>query len=140
MQDEFLRLQSMLQKTIVFITHDFDEALRLSDRIAIMKDGAVDQLGTPEEIVTNPATAYVEEFTKDIARDKIVTVQKVMDPGEAPPSGADTVPGDAHLSEVAGKLLRAEGPVSVVDGEGRPIGVVTRDQVIDSIFGSAEPD
>ena len=62
MQDEFLRLQSMLQKTIVFITHDFDEALRLSDRIAIMKDGAVDQLGTPEEIVTNPATAYVEEL------------------------------------------------------------------------------
>ncbi len=140
MQDEFLRLQSMLQKTIVFITHDFDEALRLSDRIAIMKDGAVDQLGTPEEIVTNPATAYVEEFTKDISRDKIVTVQRVMEPGEAPLNGAVTVPGDAHLADVAGKLLRSQGPVSVIDAEGRPIGQITRDHVIDSLFGSAEGD
>ena len=63
MQDEFMRLQSVLHKTIVFITHDFDEAIRLADRIAIMKDGAVEQIGTPEEIVLAPATDYVAEFT-----------------------------------------------------------------------------
>ena len=80
MQDEFLRLQAMLKKTIVFITHDFDEAIRLADRIAIMKDGAVDQFGTAEEIVTNPATAYVQEFTKEIAREKLLTVRSVMRP------------------------------------------------------------
>ena len=83
MQDEFLRLQSMLKKTIVFITHDFDEAIRLADRIAIMKDGAVDQFGTAEEIITNPATDYVREFTKEISREKLLTVRSVMQPGEA---------------------------------------------------------
>ena len=67
MQDELLRLQSMLHKTIVFITHDFDEAIRLADRIAIMKDGEIIQIGTPEELVLNPATDYVAEFTRDVA-------------------------------------------------------------------------
>jgi glycine betaine/proline transport system ATP-binding protein len=84
MQDEFLRLQAMLKKTIVFITHDFDEAIRLADRIAIMKDGAIDQFGTAEEIVTNPATAYVEEFTKEISREKLLTVRSVMQPAKSP--------------------------------------------------------
>jgi glycine betaine/proline transport system ATP-binding protein len=84
MQDEFLRLQAMLKKTIVFITHDFDEAIRLADRIAIMKDGAIDQFGTAEEIVTNPATAYVEEFTKEISREKLLTVRSVMQPANPP--------------------------------------------------------
>ena len=62
MQDEFLRLQEMLGKTIVFITHDFDEALRLADRIAIMKDGAVEQCDTPDQIVLNPQTPYVQQI------------------------------------------------------------------------------
>ena len=70
MQDEFLRLQNMLHKTIVFITHDFDEAIRLADRIVIMKEGAIDQIGTAEELLSNPATDYVREFTKDVAREK----------------------------------------------------------------------
>ncbi len=68
MQDEFIRLQSVLKKTIVFITHDFDEAIRLADRIAIMKDGEIVQVGTPEEIVLNPATDYVREFTRPCRR------------------------------------------------------------------------
>ena len=66
MQDEFLRLQNLLHKTIIFITHDFDEAIKLADRIAIMKDGLIIQIGTPEELVINPATSYVKEFTNDI--------------------------------------------------------------------------
>jgi len=81
MQDEFLRLQKLLHKTIVFITHDFLEALRLGDRIAIMKDGAVVQIGTPSEVVTRPADAYVAEFTRDVPRVKVITARDVMRPG-----------------------------------------------------------
>ena len=73
MQNEFLKLQSMLHKTIVFITHDFDEAIRLADRIAIMYEGGIVQVGTAEELITNPATDYVAEFTKDIPRAKLFT-------------------------------------------------------------------
>ena len=72
MQDEFLRLQGLLGKTIVFITHDFDEALRLADRIAIMKDGAVEQCDTPDQIVLNPATEYVRKFTEEIDKARVI--------------------------------------------------------------------
>lgn len=72
MQDEFLRLQEMLAKSIVFITHDFDEALRLADRIAIMKDGAVEQCDTPDKIVLSPATEYVAKFTEDVDKARVV--------------------------------------------------------------------
>ena len=70
----------MLHKTIVFITHDFDEAIRLADRIAIMKDGAIIQIGTPEELVTRPATDYVAEFTRDVPRAKVLSARSVMSP------------------------------------------------------------
>ncbi|MEE8533941.1 MAG: glycine betaine/L-proline ABC transporter ATP-binding protein, partial [Alphaproteobacteria bacterium] len=73
MQDEFLRLQKLLEKTIVFITHDFDEAIRLADRIAIMKDGRIIQIGSPEELVTAPADDYVAEFTREIPRAKVLS-------------------------------------------------------------------
>ncbi|TIU14826.1 MAG: glycine betaine/L-proline ABC transporter ATP-binding protein, partial [Mesorhizobium sp.] len=78
MQDELMRLQTMLHKTIVFITHDFDEAIRLADRIAIMKDGEVIQIGTPEELVVNPATDYVAEFTRDVDRAKVISARSLM--------------------------------------------------------------
>ncbi len=137
MQDEFLRLQAMLHKTIVFITHDFDEAMRLADRIAIMKDGAIDQLGTANEIITNPATDYVAEFTKEVAREKLLTVANVMRAGAAE-TAEKRVSADEHLSDVAAGLLRAEGPVGVVDAEGRPVGIVSRDDVIDALFERRE--
>jgi glycine betaine/proline transport system ATP-binding protein len=72
MQAELQRLQAVLKKTIVFITHDFDEAIRLADRIAIMKDGALVQVGTPEELILHPATDYVAEFTRDVQRSKVM--------------------------------------------------------------------
>ncbi|MGB3147184.1 MAG: glycine betaine/L-proline ABC transporter ATP-binding protein, partial [Paracoccaceae bacterium] len=90
MQTELLRLQSVLKKTIVFITHDFDEAIRLADRIAIMKDGAVIQIGTPEELVSNPATAYVAEFTGDANRAKVLSARRLMVPATAKASGYQT--------------------------------------------------
>ena len=79
MQDEFLRLQGVLNKTILFVTHDFDEALRLADRIAIMKDGIIEQLDTPANIVLNPATEYVRKFTEEVPREKVLKIESVMD-------------------------------------------------------------
>ena len=79
MQDEFLRLQSVLNKTIMFVTHDFDEALRLADRIAIMKDGIIEQLDKPDNIVLNPATDYVKRFTEDVPREKVLKIESIMD-------------------------------------------------------------
>ncbi len=134
MQNEFLRLQNLLKKTIVFITHDFDEAIRLADRIAIMKDGAVDQLGTAEELITNPATDYVQEFTKEISREKLLTVRSVMQPANGVETGDVTVDADERLSEVAAKILRQDRPVRVLD-EGQPIGVIMREHLIDALYG-----
>ena len=79
MQDEFLRLQNVLHKTIVFITHDFEEAIRLADRIAIMQEGEIIQVGTPEELVLRPETEYVSEFTRGIPRAKVLTARAVME-------------------------------------------------------------
>ena len=79
MQDEFLRLQGVLNKTILFITHDFDEALRLADRIAIMKDGLIEQLDTPANIVLNPKTEYVRKFTQEVPREKVLKIEAIMD-------------------------------------------------------------
>ncbi|MGF1627032.1 MAG: glycine betaine/L-proline ABC transporter ATP-binding protein, partial [Alphaproteobacteria bacterium] len=102
MQDEFIRLQSVLQKTIVFITHDFDEAIRLADRIAIMYEGRVVQVGRPEELITNPATDYVRKFTRDVSRDKILRVGSIMSELTAAlPADAPTVRASDTLSAAA---------------------------------------
>ena len=81
MQDELIRLQETLQRTIVFITHDFSEAIKLGDRIAIMKDGGFDQVGTATELISDPATDYVREFTKEIPKAKVLTTAAVLEAG-----------------------------------------------------------
>ena len=137
MQDEFLRLQSMLHKTIVFITHDFDEAIRLADRIAIMFEGLIVQLGTAEELITKPATDYVAEFTKEIPREKLLTVGSVMGPvaaGEQADAGTDSVAVDAKISDVAHVILNQDRPIPVVDAAGAKVGAVTKKAVIDTLF------
>ena len=78
MQDELLEIQSNMKKTIVFITHDLDEALKIGDRIALMKDGAIVQIGTPEEILMNPSNDYVERFVEDVDLSKVLTAEHVM--------------------------------------------------------------
>ena len=132
MQDEFLRLQNTLHKTIVFITHDFDEAIRLADRIAIMKDGRVEQIGTPEDLVIRPATAYVADFARDVPRAKVLTVAAIMAPPAAAPAPAgEAVRADARIASVAARLRGATAPLPVVDAEGRMVGSLTRDAVAD---------
>lgn len=78
MQDELLDLQQTLKKTIIFITHDLNEALRIGDRIALMKDGKIMQIGTGEEILTNPANDYVKRFVEDVDRSKVLTAENAM--------------------------------------------------------------
>lgn len=133
MQDEFLRLQAMLRKTIVFITHDFDEAIRLADRIAIMKDGEVIQLGSPEELVMNPATDYVAEFTRDVSRSKVLATRSIMTAlsGQA---FAGEVAADAKIAEVAAAVEAAELPFAVIE-DGKPIGELNRDAVVAVLVG-----
>jgi glycine betaine/proline transport system ATP-binding protein len=131
MQDEFLRLQSTLHKTIVFITHDFDEAIRLADRIAIMHDGVIEQLGTAEELITDPATDYVAAFTKDVPRSKLLRVRTLMGPVDDTSEGE--VPGDAKVASVAREILNAHAPVRVVE-DGEVIGSITGAQVTAALF------
>jgi len=127
MQDELQRLQGLLKKTIVFITHDFDEAIKLADRIAIMNEGRVVQIGTPEELVVNPADGYVAEFTDKIPRARVLTVRAVM----GPPDHAEGDPVDESVlvHDVAEQVLSAERPVPVKNAEGAVVGSLDRGAV-----------
>ncbi len=136
MQDEFLRLQSMLHKTIVFITHDFDEAIRLADRIAIMFEGLIVQIGTAEELITQPATDYVAEFTKDVPREKLLTVGSVMSPATDAAAAGVSVPVNARIAKVAATVINSDVPVQVVDEAGSVVGTLTRDKVVETIFSA----
>ncbi len=134
MQEELLRLQGDMNRTIVFVTHDFDEAIKLGDRIAIMKDGEFDQVGTAAELLANPATEYVREFTRNVSRAKVVTVDRVMAPlpdgdGSTIPADGRTVAADTLLQDVLGLLVATDRAIAVVDRSGSPIGTVDRDQV-----------
>ena len=136
MQDEFLRLQGVLNKTILFVTHDFDEALRLADRIAIMKDGVIEQLDTPANIVLNPATEYVHKFTEDVPREKVLKIESVMDPGESSENVGDLrVSKDAIIETVAEAVLSESKAVSVVDANNRVVGILHPSKVITVLFG-----
>jgi len=138
MQDEFLRLQSMLHKTIVFITHDFDEAIRLADRIAIMKDGAIIQIGTPEDLVVNPATDYVAEFTLDVPRAKVLTAGSVMTALDGAPREnqiAGRVLAGDRIEVLAAEVIAAEAPFLVVDERGAALGLLTREAVLQVLVG-----
>ena len=136
MQDEFLRLQGTLKKTIMFVTHDFDEALRLADRIAIMKDGIIEQLDTPANIVLSPATEYVRKFTQEVPREKVLKIESVMEPMSGTKNLSDLkVSKDAIIETVAEKILGQEKPVSVIDSNNKVVGVVKPSKVIHAVFG-----
>ncbi|MDP6135926.1 MAG: ATP-binding cassette domain-containing protein, partial [Arenicellales bacterium] len=136
MQDEFLRLQGVLNKTILFVTHDFDEALRLADRIAIMKDGVIEQLDTPANIVLKPATEYVHKFTEEVPREKVLKIESVMEPIKSSENVGDLrVSKDAIIETVAEAVLSESKAVSVVDANNRVVGILHPSQVISVLFG-----
>jgi len=117
MQDELIRLQQVLKKTMLFVTHDFDEAIKLADRIAIMKDGAVIQLGTPEELVLHPADGYVAAFTRNVQRAKVVTVRSLMGPLNGAATDR-TIRASDKIADVAPSVIASGRPVAVVDANG----------------------
>ena len=130
MQNEVVRLHRDMGKTMVFITHDLSEALKLGDRILVMRDGEVVQVGTPDEVVGNPADDYVRDFVSEVPKARVLTLRwLVRDPGDDPvcdgtPLGVHTLVGDA-----AHRVLATDLPVRVVDGD-RTLGVVHRDDVL----------
>ena len=142
MQDEFLRLQAKLKKSIVFITHDFDEAIRLADRIAIMKEGAIIQIASPEELVLNPATDYVAEFTRYVPRDKVISVGTIMQA-----NGSERLAGESEdtasvrsadkIADISASVFDAEKPVNVVDDNGVRVGSIDRTAIIDFLVSSS---
>ena len=126
MQDELLQLHSDMGKTIIFITHDLDEALRIGDRIALMKDGEIVQIGTPEEILMSPSNEYVERFVEDVDLSKVLTAAHIM-------KRADTVQIDRG-PRVALRLMKQHriSSIYVVDKSGRLLGAVTAQDAVDA--------
>jgi glycine betaine/proline transport system ATP-binding protein len=134
MQTELLRLQSVLHKTIIFITHDFDEAVKLSDRIAIMKDGVVIQVGTPEQIVTFPATEYVAEFTQDVQLANVVTAGSIMTKSKSS-QYAQCIGVNDRLADFMRDLVSSGGPFGVRDKTEQIAGEVTVNAVTRVLAG-----
>jgi glycine betaine/proline transport system ATP-binding protein len=128
MQDELLELQSSMKKTILFITHDLDEALKIGDRIALMKDGSIVQIGTPEEILMNPANEYVERFVEDVDLSKVFTAEHVMKRPEA-------ITLDKDGLRVALKRMKDQGisSIYVVNREKELIGAITAEAASEAI-------
>jgi glycine betaine/proline transport system ATP-binding protein len=138
MQNEFLRLQSVLQKTIVFITHDFDEAIRLADRIAIMQDGRIVQIGTPEELVLSPADDYVAEFTREAPRAKILSARAIARDKRNGEAIAGQIPADSKVAEFARDVEASSVAFAVHDADGNFVGVVDRAAVMSVLIGAEE--
>lgn len=141
LQDQFLELSRVVRKTTLFITHDLDEAIRLGDRIAIMNEGVIVQIGTPEEIVTNPRDDYVAEFVKGISRLQLVYAHTVMEPYEAYAAQfgvnlatAPRVPHDADLNHLIDSIVDSSQPLVVTDGD-NPVGVVTTRALLRALQG-----
>jgi glycine betaine/proline transport system ATP-binding protein len=133
MQDEICRLQVETGKTALFITHDLPEALKLGDRIAIMRDGAIVQVGTPEELVGSPADEYVENFTRDIPRSHVLTLRWIMrEPGPDDPTDSPRLAVTTTIRHALPVLAEADRPVCCVE-DGRVVGIVDRDAVLRAI-------
>jgi len=137
MQDEVCRLQLETGKTMVFITHDLPEALRLGDRIAIMRDGKIVQLGTPEELVGAPADDYVQNFVRDIPRSHVLTLRWIMRDPEPGETDGPALPVDTTVRNAVPVIVGSEHPVRAID-DGKVVGVVDRTAVLNAIAGEGD--
>ncbi len=137
LQNQFSGLVAELKKTTLFITHDLDEAIRIGHRIAIMNDGAIVQIGTPAEIVTNPADDYVREFVKGISKLKFIKAHDVMEPIDGldgSPASAKRADAETNLDQLIDFSTDSDSPI-VVTREGRDIGIVTKSRLLRGIQG-----
>ena len=133
LQDELLELQARLQKTILFVTHDFSEAVRLADRIAIMRDGRVIQQGRAAELLLKPADDYVSRFVGDVSRLQVLKLGDIMQPAVRAVSGAPKLPASLSIEDM---LLTTDGDVTMINvtGEdGSIVGKIDRDQAIEAV-------
>ncbi len=137
MQNELLKLQQALHKTIIFITHDFLEAIKLGDRIAIMKDGEIVQIGTPQQIVANPGNDYVREFTQDVPRAKVLTAESIMKPvPDAQALSDNSVICDTTLEFLLPYIRDPNEKCAVVDASGAVIGCLDQQTVLKAFIES----
>lgn len=143
LQDEFLDLSKTMKKTTLFITHDLDEAIRMGSRIAIMKDGEIVQIGTPEKIVTEPADDYVADFVAGISKLKLIFAHTVMQPVEQYEKEVKKLPAldkcpkatpDDDLDTLVGVSVGQDNPI-VIMSDSKPVGVVTKDALLRGIQG-----
>ena len=137
LQDQFKTLVRDLNKSTLFITHDLDEAIRIGHRIAIMKDGVIVQIGTPEQIVTEPADEYVREFVQGISRLKLVRAHTIMEPldsGVSATADAIRVEGESDLDSLIDVSVRSDHPLVVTKG-GQDVGVITKKTLLRGIQG-----
>jgi glycine betaine/proline transport system ATP-binding protein len=133
MQDEVVRLQREVQKTMIFITHDLLEALKLGDRIAIMKDGQFVQVGTPEEVVARPANDYVADFTRDVPRAHVLTARSIMRPVDGSSADGPAVAPTTVVQDLIQMVADGDRVIRVVDG-GEVLGVVDRAAVMGALI------
>jgi len=130
MQNEVIRLQEDLQKTMVFVTHDLQEALKLGDRILIMRDGGIVQIGRPDEIVAQPADGYVRDFVSDVPRSHVLTLKWVMrEPREGDSHDGPVMTSDTIVRNAARAALASQHPVQVID-DGKLVGIVDDDAIL----------
>jgi glycine betaine/proline transport system ATP-binding protein len=130
MQNEVIRLHQEVGKTMVFITHDLQEALKLGDRILIMRDGEIVQMGTPDEVVAAPADDYVKDFVSDVPRSHVLTLRWVMrDPKPEEPLDGPAMAPDIVVKQAARDALGSDHPIRVMDGD-RLLGVVDHDDLL----------
>ena len=132
MQNEFLKIQSTLKKTIIFITHDFDEAIKLADRIIIMNEGIIVQIGSPEDLIMKPADDYVKEFTEDLPRERLLSVKSVMNNNKNP-SNNSSVYEDEKIFKILEKVL-SEGSVSVINRSNEIVGSLDKETISKFIY------
>ncbi len=139
LQDQFMALSAEMEKTTVFITHDLDEAIRIGNRIAIMKDGRIVQIGTPEDIVTKPADDYVKDFVEGISRLKLVFAHSIMEDinnyNGAPLDGAPRVPHSTDLDHLIDIATDTDAPIVVQDDGGSDIGIIDKTILLRGIQG-----
>lgn len=135
LQDEFLKLQEGLQKTSVFITHDITEALKLADRIAIMRDGRIVQIGTPDEIIVNPVDDYVREFTRDVPKGRYSHVSSMMGMPDTLPAMPDDpkIGAEMTIDDALASCMSLYQPVPVWDADGKMAGIVHPSQLASAL-------
>ncbi len=140
MQDEFLRIQSVLHKSIVFITHDFHEALRIADRMAIMRDGGIVQIGRPVDLIMRPVDDYVREFTRDVPWESILRAADIVESHQGSVSGMKKISGDTLIESLLPYLAEHESGVAVEDENGAIMGVVTARGVVAALAAGCDVD